>query len=128
MEGPRHQFGLGVACSVRLIPFSDVGEFKLRLVEDVCDNAGMEPRFETAHSPTCLGPVRKALFLIRVLDSWSASCMAQHTLGFSSPLPQTTVAPVFSELFSSTSLLFGSPPCSFSFPSPYSSPVKKNPF
>ncbi|GFV31576.1 hypothetical protein TNCV_3380011 [Trichonephila clavipes] len=52
--------------------------------------------FEVAHSTACLGPVRKALFLIRVLDSWSASRI--KTLGFSSPLPKTT-SPCLFELF-----------------------------
>ncbi|GFU28445.1 hypothetical protein TNCV_1938331 [Trichonephila clavipes] len=60
-----------------------------------------KPRFETAHSTACLRPVRKALFLIRVSDSWSAS--PSKTLGFSSPLPQTISSSLFRALFSSFS-------------------------
>ncbi|GFW79266.1 hypothetical protein TNCV_2476731 [Trichonephila clavipes] len=60
--------------------------------------------FEVAHSTACLGPVRKALFLIRVLGSWSAS--QNKTLGFSSPLPKTTSPCLFFSFPRSLSFLF----------------------
>ncbi|GFU27635.1 hypothetical protein TNCV_3825501 [Trichonephila clavipes] len=57
------------------------------------------PRFETAHSTACLRPVRKAILLIRVSDSWSAS--PSKTLEFSYSLPQMISPSLFRALFSS---------------------------
>ncbi|GFU14160.1 hypothetical protein TNCV_1893471, partial [Trichonephila clavipes] len=66
------------------------------------------PRLETAHSTACLGPVRKALFLIRVLDSWSAS-RGQHSQD--SPLRfLKRPALVFSRALFPRPLLSRSPP------------------
>ncbi|GFW45588.1 uncharacterized protein TNCV_3245261 [Trichonephila clavipes] len=58
----------------------------------------MVARIEVALPTACLGTVRKAFFLIRVQDSWSAS--RTKTPGSSSPLPKTTSPRLFQALFS----------------------------
>ncbi|GFW45585.1 hypothetical protein TNCV_3245231 [Trichonephila clavipes] len=58
----------------------------------------MVARFEVALPTACLGTVRKAVFLIRVQDSWSAS--RTKTPGSSSQLPKTTSRRLFQAIFS----------------------------
>ncbi|GFT76850.1 hypothetical protein TNCV_3200211 [Trichonephila clavipes] len=79
------------------LPSMNFVALDLMLISVTIDQPVWNPRYETAHSTTCLGPVCKALFLIRVLDSWSAS--RNNTLGFSSPLPQKTIPRLFRALF-----------------------------